>query len=197
MIDISTFHPYNVTDTCSIWNILSSHVLYAAAKRVKTEFICPFFVVYECLSKPRSSMSSADAELRKRFAKAKAEGTFRTYPLEIEDLQTISILEQRKRMGKGELSAIALAQKIGQACLTDDQKARRLAESTLAAGRTQTTPHLVGWLFFKLHLTDSDLNVLIEQHNAMNRPLAKHFREVYQEACRCRLLVLQGQKYGE
>lgn len=197
MVDVSTFHLYNVTDTCSVWNVLSSTVLYAAAKRGRAEFICPLFVVYECLNKPRSSTSDADAELKERLAEARTSGAFQTYPLGIEDLQTISLLEQRKRLGKGELSAIALAQKIGQACLTDDQKARRLAESTLAAGKAQTTPHLVGWLFFERHLTDGDLNVIVVQHEAMNRPLADNFKEIYKEACRCRLLASQGRKHAE
>lgn len=102
-----------------------------------------------------------------------------------------------KGLCKGELSAIALAQKIGQACLTDDQKARRLAESTLAAGKTQTTTHLVGWLFFERHLTDVDLNVIVVQHEAMERPLAKYFKATYEEACRCRLLASEGRKYAE
>ena len=197
MVDVSTFHLYNVTDTCSVWNVLSSAVLYAAAKRGRAEFICPLFVVYECLDKPRSSTSDADAELRARLTEARTSGAFQTYPLGIEHLQTISLLEQRKRLGKGELSAIALAQKIGQAFLTDDQKARRLAESTLTAGRTQTTPHLVGWLFFERHLTDGDLNVIVVQHEAMDRPLANYFKETYEEACRCRLLASQGRKYAE
>lgn len=197
MVDVSTFHLYNVTDTCSVWNVLSSAVLYAAAKRGRAEFICPLFVVYECLNKPRSSTSDADAELSERLQKAQASGAFQTYRLGIEDLQTISLLEQRKRLGKGELSAIALAQKIGQACLTDDQEARLLAESTLAAGKTQTTPHLVGWLFFERHLTDGDLNLIVVQHEAMDRPLAKYFKRIYDEACRCRLLAFQGQQYEE
>lgn len=197
MIDLSTFFLYNVTDTCAAWNVLSSAVLYAATKRGRIEFICPLFVVYECLNKPRSSGSVADAELRKRLKKARDSGAFQTYSLDIEDLQTVSLLEQRKRLGKGELSTIALAQKIGQACLTDDQKARRLAESTLAAGKTQTTPHLVGWLFFERHLIDADLGVIVDQHKAMERPLAKYFKETYKEACRCRLLASQGRKYEE
>lgn len=197
MIDISTFYLYNVTDTCSVWNVLSSAVLYAAAQRGGIEFICPHFVMYECLSKPRSSRSDTDIELRRRLEKARASGAFQGYSLDIGDLQTISLLEQRKRLGKGELSAIALAQKIGQACLTDDQKARRLAESTLAAKKTQTTPHLLGWLVFKQHLTDADVDVIVDQHEAMDRPLTKYFKETYEEACRCRLLVSQGRKYEE
>jgi len=196
MVDVSTFHLYNVTDTCSVWNVLSSHVLYAATKRARAEFICPAFVVYECLYKPRSSKSQADVELQDRLNSARRNGAFQTYPLDVTDLQTVSLLEQRKRLGRGELSAIALAQKIGQACLTDDQQARRLACEALVSGRTQTTPHLLGWLFFDGHLTDGDLDSIISQHEAMERPLAKYFRETYHEACRCRLVGYQGREYA-
>jgi predicted nucleic acid-binding protein len=89
-------------------------------------------------------------------------------------------------LGKGELSAIAFAMKIRQAVITDDQKARRLAED-LGHAITQTTPHLFSWLIFKGRLGDSDKDLVIEQHVAMGRPLAPHFLNAYELALQCKL----------
>jgi hypothetical protein len=122
---------------------------------------------------------------------------FKSYPLDITDLQTIEILENRKRLGKGELSSIAFALKTRQAFLTDDQKARNLAKQVLQDKMSQTTPHLVGWLFFHSHLTDSDKSIVIREHTDMERPLARYFEDMYLEACRCRLMAMQGANKSE
>lgn len=196
-IDVSQFHPYNVSDTCSVWNILSSQTLYRRSVQAGLYFICPEFVVYECLIKPRQSMPASSVELMARLRTARTDGRFQTYKLDIGDLQSIEILEKRKQLGKGELSAIALAQKIGQACLTDDQNARRLANEVLGREKAQTTPHMLGWLVFKRHIVDGDVDVVISEHNAMDRPLAKYFKEAHNEACRCRLLAHHGTPHAE
>ena len=47
------------------------------------------------------------------------------------DLQAIKILESRKRLGKGELSPIALAMKVRQAVITDDMKTSRSGHGVL------------------------------------------------------------------
>jgi len=112
-----------------------------------------------------------------------------TCDLNIADLQTVGILEQRRNLGKGELSSIAFAMRTGLAFLSDDQKARKLALEVLTQQLVQTTPHLVGWLFFHNHLTDGDKPAIIADHKAMNRPLAKFFDEMYLEALRCRLMA--------
>jgi len=46
----------------------------------------------------------------------------------------------------------------------------------------QTTPHLLGWLFFTNFLSDSDLNPIIDEHKKLNRPLEKYFIEMYKRA---------------
>ncbi len=115
-----------------------------------------------------------------------ARGGFAAHSCDIGDLQAIKILESRKRLGKGELSSIAFAMKIGQAVLTDDMKARKLAESS-GHTLTQTTSHLFSWLVFKGRLVDSDKPIVIMQHQAMERPLAPHFETAYEMALQCRL----------
>jgi hypothetical protein len=72
---------------------------------------------------------------------------FPAYPISIDDLQSIMNLEQRKSFSKGELSSIVFAQKTRQAFLADGQEARKLSESYIGLGNTQTTPsYLDGYL---------------------------------------------------
>jgi hypothetical protein len=76
--------------------------------------------------------------------------------------------------------------KIGQAVITDDKKARKLAEDS-GHTLTQTTPHLFSWLIFKGRLGDSDKPTVITQHKSMERPLAPHFEAAYGMALQCKL----------
>lgn len=189
-IDPSKFHLINVVDTCSVWNILSSIRLHAAAKEARCEFCITGFVRYECLTKPRKKEPTpAETELMRRLTLEQERGGFPTHSCDIGDLQAIRILESRKRLGKGELSSIAFAMKIGQAVITDDKKARKLAEDS-GHLLTQTTPQLFSWLIFKGRLADSDKSTVIEQHKEMDRPLAPHFETAYEMALQCRLNVL-------
>lgn len=186
-IDPSKFHLVNVADTCSVWNLLSSATLYSAAREARCEFCITSFVRYECLTKPRKKTpTAAETELMRRLVQEQGRGGFAPHSCDIGDLQAIQLLESRKRLGKGELSSIAFAMKIGQAVITDDQKARKLAE---ISGHTQiqTTPHLFSWLIFKGRLGDSDKGTVIAQHRAMDRPLAPHFEAAYEIALQCRL----------
>ncbi len=186
-IDPSRFHLVNVADTCSVWNVLSSIRLHVAAKEARCEFCITNFVRYECLTKPRKGeATAAETELMRRLTQEQGRGGFATYSCDIGDLQAIKILESRKRLGMGELSSIAFAMKIGQAVITDDKKARKLAEDSGHA-LTQTTPHLFSWLIFKGCLGDSDKGTVIAQHEAMERPLAPHFETAYVVALQCRL----------
>jgi hypothetical protein len=196
-IDPSSFYSYNITDTCAVWNILSSRTLYSSARTAGVSFFCTRFVLYECLVKPRKKLRTTDAELQKRLKSAQEHNDFSAYNLDITDLQTVNILENRKRLGKGELSSIAFAMKTQQAFLTDDQKARKLAREVLPIALIQTTPHLLGWLFFKMHLSDGDKDTIIGEHKEMMCPLAMYFEEMYAEACRCRLMANQKDQCNE
>ena len=198
-LDPSSFYLHNIVDTCAVWNVLSSQLLYARAKSAGVVFFCTSFVIYECLSRPRKLTTASEPELQKRLRDARSNNDFQSYQLDIDDLQTVEILKRRKQLGMGELSSLALALKTRQALLTDDQKARRLTQEVIKDMKEtvpnhpghQTTPHLVGWLFFSGHLTDSDKDIVIKQHKAMNRPLEKYFCEMYMEALRCRCMAHQ------
>jgi hypothetical protein len=107
--------------------------------------------------------------------------------VDVEDLQDVEILQNRKRLSLGELSSIAFANKTKQAFLTDDQKARRLAERVLQPDHVQTIPHLFGWLLFTGALQDSDKDCVIGEHAAMKRPLGRFFEEMYLSALEQRL----------
>ena len=77
------------------------------------------------------------------------------------------LLERRKRLGKGELSSIALAMKTNQAFMTDDQKARKLGKEVIGNDKVQTTPHLLGWLFFEGKLLDVDKEDIVAEHKQL------------------------------
>jgi hypothetical protein len=188
-INPSSFYPYNVTDTCAVWNLLSSRVLYSRAMNAGCTFILTYFVRYECLLKPRSNQKDSDKELQDRLSNEIKSGKFRTFHLDIDDLNDIQILQSRKKLSKGELSSIAYAKKIGQGFLTDDQKARKLATVMLENKMVQTTPHLFGWLFFKNCLSDSEKEMIIKEHESLGGALKEYFEKMYFEALRCRSMV--------
>ncbi|MBT2119752.1 hypothetical protein KK141_21715 [Dyella sp. LX-66] len=180
-IDPSSFHPVNVTDTCAVWNVLSSLRLYAAAKAAGCDFCMTAFVHYECLIKKRGELKETHRTLMDRLRRAQRNGDFASHASTIGDLQRVAQLEQRRKLGKGELSSIAFAMKIGQAVMTDDQKARRLAHD-VGHSLVQTTPHLFGWLFFAGKLTEADKGAIIQQHVEMGQILKPHLERAYEMA---------------
>src|SRR6266498_1749955 len=91
-INPSRFHLLNVTDTCAVWHILSSRLLYATANSAGCSFCCTYFVYYECLHKHRKNPSKEDIELQDRFRGECRKGTFPSYHIDIEDLQDVMIL---------------------------------------------------------------------------------------------------------
>ena len=187
-LDPSSFIKYNVTDTCSIWNILSSGLLLKAAKSAKCIFCCTAFVQYECFDKPRKNVSPNDERLQFLLKREQSNGQFSVYHLDIEDLLDIEVLQERMNLGKGELSSIAFARRTRQGFLTDDQGARSLAATALEESRVQTTSQLFGWLIYERFLTDGDKDRVIEQHTSFNRPLKKYFEIMYQKALELRLM---------
>lgn len=188
-LDPSSFYPYNVTDTCSIWNILSSEKLYKTASSVapKCYFCCTHFVYYECLVKPRSKNIPEELELQQRLIfEREKNGQFKDYHIDIEDLQEIDILRKRKNLDKGELSSIVFAKKTRQAFLTDEKDARHLAEQVMSEGMVQTTPHLLGWLFYRNVLVDCDKIQIIQEHSKFRKEkrgnLSSFFKIMYERA---------------
>lgn len=192
-VDVSQFHLENVIDTCAIWNILSSKLLYSRTVLAKVTFHCSRFVLYECLYKKRNEQKSSDFELQKRLRQELDKGAFQIHDLDIEDLQDVEILAKRKKLGKGELSSIILAKKSGKAFLTDDRNARKLAKIALNAKMIQTTLHLVGWLYFIDNLSDGDRSVILQEHKSLGGAFRQeHFETMYHEALRCRLMALNA-----
>lgn len=181
-IDPSSFYPHSVTDTCAVWNVLSSRLLYSVACDAHCHFVCTGYVVYECLLKPRKENTPEDEELKKRLRHERKRGRFQDFHLTLDDILDLTILERRQNLGKGELSSLAFARHIRQAFLTDDQKARKLATEVCDARMVQTTPHLLGWLFYIRRLLDSDLDTVVTQHQELNGPLSKYFKIIYQRA---------------
>lgn len=192
-IDVTEFHLYNIIDSCSVWNILSSSRLYSACNDAKCSFCFTAFVEYECLLKPRKLITEIDLKLRELLRKERARGKFTKCNITIGDLQEIQLLENRKKLGMGELSSIAFAKKTSLAFLTDDKTARNFADKILGNKRVQTTPHLAGFLFYSRILVDSDLDLIIEQHNSSVAhkwgQLDEFLRSVYHESLRLRLLL--------
>jgi len=186
-VDPSEFHKLNVTDTCAVWNILSSKTLYETAKAVGCNFSVTRFVYYECLLKRRSKMEITDQELRSRLVAEREKGQFREYHLEIADLQDVEILEKRRNLGMGELSSIAFARRTRQAFITDDQGARKLASEVMEHRKVQTTPHLFGWLIYNSFLSDRDKDVVLQEHLEVKGDISKYLQEIYERALLYRL----------
>jgi hypothetical protein len=107
--------------------------------------------------------------------------------LDLEDLQEIEVLARRRNLGKGELSAIAFARRTGQAILTDDQKARKLAEAVLSPQFVQTVPHLAAWLLYMGYIGDTEFDDLIKEHGALGRPLGPHLETARKLSLEARL----------
>lgn len=186
-IDPSKFQLINILDTCAVWNILSSKILYSIAKDAKCDFSITEYVKYECLFKRRKTISKKQNDLMDSLRQKQDNGDFRSFYLSIEDLQNVSILEKRRNLGKGELSSIAYSMKINKAFLTDDRKARRFAEDILGKERVQTTPHLFGWLAYKSLILDNDKDGIIAEHVSCERPLKKDFEKMFYTALEYRL----------
>jgi hypothetical protein len=192
--DITKLILFNVIDSCAVWNILSSPIIYRASTQAGCYYAFTNYVGYECLYKKRKEKKDYDTivKLEKEIGLKR----FTRCDIAIEDLQEIEILENRKRLGKGELSSIVFAKKTRQAFLTDDKKARMLGKEVLGNEFVQTTPHLVGFCFYKRYLVDSDFSALIAEHQMSLSSgwgdLSRFFTEVYEESLRIVLLERKG-----
>lgn len=187
--DMSAFARHNVIDTSSIWNLLSSNTLYAAAQLAGCTYCCTQAVHYEAVTKPRSHPRPEAERLRQLFIGESESGIFPRYEISIEDLQDLESITDTRRLGMGELSSIAFAHKINHALLTDDKRAAKAAKRVIPAHRVQNVPHLFGWLFFTAQLSDGDKTTVIAEHGANGQGLAIHFEGAYNMALRSRLMA--------
>ena len=115
-LDYSQFERRNILDTCSVWNLISSKTLFVAAFQAGCGFGIASIVRYECLLKPRKSVSPHETELKKRLSTAIKDEKFTFHSITLEDLDEIARLQNIKRLGKGELASIALARRYHMAC---------------------------------------------------------------------------------
>lgn len=190
-VDVREFAQMNAIDTCAIWNLLSSGRLTSATFGKQRWFIVADYVRYEALERQRTNPDDSELELQRKFReRLQRNQGFSTQNVGLADLQAIANMPAVGRLGAGEVAALALARKLRIGFMTDDQKARAKAME-VDAGPAHTTPHLLGWLIYDGALGDSDVGVVIAEHEACvpqrNGQLTKFFRAAYEEACRCRL----------
>lgn len=121
-----------------------------------------------------------------------ADGSITAHPIDLEDLQQVEVVRNRKKLSIGELSVLVFAGKTLQAMLTDDKGAQKLALTHLSADAIQNTPHLVAWLYFESLLGDADVAQVKAELAALARNLNPHFDRFYLEAQRCRVIAAQG-----
>lgn len=185
--DPSRFSLMVITDTCAVWNTLSSRLLFSAALSARVHFCITPMVAYECLQNPRSNPTSESNELMHRLREAQRNGHFPIQPCELDDLLEVSRTAP-KGLGSGELSCIAVAYKVRTlAFMTDEKKARKFAQDGLKLG-VETTSRLYGFLHFYMHLSDADHKSVVAEHERFEkRPLTEFLNEAYGEGIRCRL----------
>lgn len=182
-----------MADTCSLWNLLASPLLYSTAESAGVRLCSTTFVRYECLHKPSRRAWPERDELQKRLRAKVTAGKIAFHGIDIEDLQDFEILKNRKRISTGELSVIVFAKKTRQAVLTDDLGAQKLAKTELRASLVQNTAHLFAWLYFNSQMGDSDKDQIKADLRALCRSL-KHLDELHTEAQRCRVLANMGNR---
>lgn len=190
--DPSIFPSTLVADTCSVWNMLSSNKLSQASIQARLHFCITPAVLYECLHKPRASITTQKQEMMNRLTRARLAGRFPVQQCSIEDL--IAISEKAPgRLGAGELSCMATAYRIRSiAFMTDELLAGKYAKTHLQLP-TETTPRLYGYLHYHRHLGDSDhADVIMEHESFESRPLSKYLNDAFQLAMKCRLMNQQS-----
>lgn len=187
-LDPRKFHSMLVTDTCSVWNMLSSRKLFRSACSAHLHFCITPMVLYECLYKPRKTVTAEQKELINRFNAARKENVFVTQACELDDLLVVSH-RAPIGLGSGELSCIATAYKLTTlGVMTDERQARLYAEQSLRL-IVETTPKLYAWLHYNLSLSDGDHEEVIAEHEKYERrPLSKFFNEAYEAALQYRLM---------
>jgi predicted nucleic acid-binding protein len=200
-INVREFAAISAIDTCSICNVVSSPRLLAAARAKNAWFIVAGYVRYEALVRQRSNPTDGDLSIQREFReRLDQKRGFSAESPSVDDLLAIANLLGTRRLGRGEIAAMALARKMRIAFMTDDQKARRSA-GEVGIETVQTTPHLLGWLVYCGALSDSDVVAVISEHEtrvAVNRArLSEFLNAAYYEACRCRLLQNRSASGGE
>jgi hypothetical protein len=196
MNDVSNFAKLNVADTCSLWNLFASRLLYSTARSAGVQLSCTQFVIYECLHKA-GALRPERVELQNRLKKALQDQGVTSYNIDVEDLQDLDVLRSRKKLSLGELSVLVFARKTVQAVLTDDRGAQNLARTIVADASVQNTPHLYAWLYFTSLLGDGDLQLIQADLRGFNRSLDPHLDRYHMEAQRCKAVANRASSEAE
>lgn len=196
MNSYSTFKLLNVADTCSLWNVLASPLLYRNARAAGVSLSSTRFVRYECLHK-RGSNSPEWNEQRKRLRERVTAGEVMFCDIELEDLQEVASLEGRLAISKGELSSIAWAKRTRQSFFSDDKKAKRLAKTVLEDESIQDTPHLCAWLCIKGGIHEHDEEQIRADLKSLNRFLDPHISNAFRSALEIRLMIEMQRQSGQ
>jgi len=196
MNDVSQFAKWNVADTCSLWNLFASRLLYSTARSAGVRLCCTEFVIYECLHKT-GPLRPERIELQNRLKRALHDQQVTPYKIDVEDLQDVEVLRNRKKLSLGELSVLVFAHKTSQAVLTDDRGAQKLARTILAEVNVQNTPHLYAWLYFTSLLGDGDLQQIQADLRGFNRSLDPHLGRYHTEAQRCKAVANRASSEAE
>ena len=189
--DPRSFSSIAVTDTCSVWNILSARKLYLAAFTANLTFCITPMVLYECIKKRRKQVTEEMRELIARLKSVRENGAFLMQRCELEDLLAVTNAAPAG-LSSGELSCIAVVYRVTtMAIMTDEKQARYFARERLRL-RVETTPRLYGWLHFKRYLLDGDHAEVVAEHEKYERrPLTKYLNEAYESALQYRLMGTQ------
>ena len=192
-----TFNLVNVTDTCALWHLVGADTLFRAARQVKVDFIITPTVFYECFVKTRGGSVTAERQaLRTKLQGHLDNEQIAHIGVSIEDLQdTVDIAKRStldKRLGQGELSCAALARRLGHPAVLTDNKRDFLAIRNLVNDRLQKTPQLLGWLYVKGHISDSDVDDIVCEHKASSGQMADIYKQAYEQACEKRLVAQMG-----
>jgi hypothetical protein len=196
MNDISQFAKWNVVDTCSLWNLFASKLLYSTAQSAGVRLYCTEFVIYECIYK-KGRLRPERSELQNRLKAALRDQQVMPYKIDVEDLQDIEVLRNRKKLSLGELSVLVFACKTSQAILTDDRGAQKLARTIMREANVQDTPHLYAWLYFTSLLGDGDLMQIQEDLRVFGRSLDPHLGQYHMEALRCKAVANRASSEAE
>lgn len=191
VFDPRSFSPMAVTDTCSVWNLLSARKLYRATFTANLTFCITPMVLYECIKKKRKLVTDEMRELIARLETVRKNGAFPLQGCELEDLLAVTQTAPTG-LSSGELSCIAVVYRITtMAVMTDERQARYFAREKLGL-RVETTPRLYGWLHFNRYLLDGDHAEVVAEHEQYERrPLTKFLDEAYESALQYRLMETQ------
>ena len=191
-VDVRSFGLSSTIDTCSVYNLFSSRRLLAATQARNAWFVVTDYVFYESVVRQRTLPTQSDVEVQKEFARRlEQQRGFVRQQLEVADLQAIANLPATRKLGRGEIAAMAVALRMRVGFTTDDQGARGAAQQ---AGVTpvQTIPHLVGWLVYCGELSDGDFADVVREHDASvpasRGRISGYMTLTYNDACQFRYL---------